>query len=94
MFVVVVVVVVPVLVVVPDELETDIDPVLSILVTTLPSAFRLLAVSWSITSILSTVAVLMNISSDLHLIWNKEPNACDPLLGTITKFATSGAVCC
>ena len=70
---------------------TETVPTCSTLLTTFPDACKLLAVTLSIISTLSTVAVLTNISSALLCIWNKDPKLCPLLLGTITMFARSGA---
>ena len=80
----VVVVVVEVVVVAPPDVAETTSAVVVAEVTMLPLALMLPCEILGIISTLSTVAPLMNISSELLSIWNSDPNEASCLLGTIT----------
>jgi hypothetical protein len=85
---VVVVVLVPEL---PPVVADTVSAVVVAEVITVPLALMLPCEMLFIISTLSTVAPLMNISSELLSIWNKDPKALSCALGTITIELICGA---
>tara|TARA_Y100001973_G_scaffold82641_1_gene122226 strand:- start:31 stop:300 length:270 start_codon:yes stop_codon:yes gene_type:complete len=86
----VVVVVLLVEVLPPDVADTTSDVVVADVIM-FPLALMLPCEILGIISTLSTVAPLMNISSEFDSIWNSEPNALSCLFGTITIELILGA---